>query len=97
MPNGGPSSRRSAPPKRVVEFRRPTGPALPAKGGAVSDHRVSSRHQVIGTLQLLAGLIVIVVNAKAGLFNNDDLVLAVGLLLAGSSIWWFGVFDRGTA
>lgn len=96
MPNDGPSSRRSPQIKRVVELHRPTGPTPPTAGRAEPDHRDSFRRRMIGTLQLLAGLILIVTNAKTGLFNDDDVVLVVGLLLAGGSTWWFGVFDRGS-
>lgn len=96
MPTRRPPS-RSSPPKRVVEFRRPSGPTTSTERIAESGSRHASRRRLLGTLQLLAGLIVIVMNAKTNLLNGSDLVLLLGLLLAGGSIWWFGVFDRGPA
>lgn len=93
MSSGNASSRRSPPPKRVVELHRSTGAPLPhsdAKpAGGNSSHRL-----LVGTLQLLAGLVLIVVNAKTDVFSDSDLALLTGVFLAGGSMWWFGVFDR---
>ena len=89
------SSRRPQPPKRVVELHRPTGARLPHRDSRPSG-RNSSGRLLVGTLQLLAGLVLIVVNAKTDVFGGSDLALLTGVLLAGGSMWWFGVFDRPT-
>jgi hypothetical protein len=86
------------------------GPAEPAASSARSGRytpKLKNRgpfrptwHKVIGTLMVVAGLTVFVLNdlewfdvhVMPG--GHNELYAVVAVAIAGSSLWWFGAFDR---
>lgn len=59
-----------------------------------------SWHRAVGTSQVAVGVALIVINyvdySRSSLLpgGHQELYFVFGVLVAGSSIWWFGWFDR---
>lgn len=91
----GPTPRKSTPTNTPPAARRYTPPRL------VKRIR-PGWHIAVGSVQVLVGVALVIVNygEEFGLRvlpgGHQEAYFLLGILVAGSSIWWFGWFDRPT-
>ncbi|MCZ7537219.1 MAG: hypothetical protein M5T61_15790 [Acidimicrobiia bacterium] len=87
--------------------RRPAEPATSPVGSGRYTPKLKNRgpfrptwHKVVGALMVLAGLTVFVLNDLAWFDvrvmpgGHNELYAVVAVVIAASSLWWFGAFDR---
>lgn len=84
---------RSSSPEASARYTPPTGPDL----------RVRVRppwHKVAGAVLAVLGLAIVLVNfldvdgVSILPGGHQEAYFLLGILVAGSSVWWFGAFDR---
>lgn len=97
-PLGQRAARRSTTSGRAPE---PSGRYTPPK----ANYRVRpSRHRIIGWVGVAFGILIAVLNDAMFItedvpllpFGHSEFYLMLALLVAGSSTWFLGAFDRGT-
>lgn len=96
-PNQGPRKKPAPQAERVAEPVQSSSRCTEAPPRRFSYIFRPTWHKVVGALVLLAGLTLFVAcEASVGNIHayGGHVWYLVGLAIAGSSAWWFGVFDQ---